>query len=565
MTMSGLLGQTCPVLNTPMNGDINVPVEAAISWDIVTGVTGYKISIGTTPSGTEIINQRAVGSSTSFTPPLGLPENTQIYVTITLFFFDQPDITCTTESFTTEDVVIVPSCSAITNPVNGETNVNSATNLVWDYADKATSYQLAIGTSPGSDDIVNQQDVGNVLSYNPLLDLPASTQIYVRIIPTNENGSAVGCIEETFTTGAIATLPSCAQLISPANGDINVPLTPFLEWTDVADAVGYRVTIGNSPFSSEIVDNVTFPDNSTFVINFEPNRTFFITITPFNAAGDAIGCTQESFSTLLGCGPYFDSVSGELVTHNPEINLPDVIPICSGELPSTYSTMDLADGFRWFKIDQFGNETLISDSPNVDFTDSGDYRYEAYTIISQLGDNIECPTTKLFRVESSGIATITSIQVSEQVNDVNIEINVEGDGDYEFSLNSDGPYQSSNTFQNIPKGQIRVFVRDKNGCGMVEESVEQDLSVEGFPKFFTPNGDGINDFWQYIPSELNDISDLSSIFIYNRYGLLLSQIEPTSLGWDGRFRGNALPASDYWFMAVTKEEKRIKGHFTLKR
>ncbi|MBT8302708.1 MAG: T9SS type B sorting domain-containing protein [Maribacter sp.] len=560
-----VFGQTCPNLTAPLNGSTNVPVDTSISWNFVEGVTGYIVSIGTTSGGTDIINQTQVGSATTFTPPLGLPDNTQIYVTITLFFFDQPNITCTSESFRTEDVTTVPVCTNLNNPINGATNVNGSTNLAWNYAAGATSYDLRIGTSSGSADIFDQ-NVGNVLSYNPAGDFSAGTQIFVTVIPINDNGPATACPEESFTTGAMATLPSCTTMVSPANGAINVPLTPLLEWTNVPDATGYRVTIGNSPFTSEIVDNVIFFTNSTFVINFEPNRTFFITIVPFNAAGDAIGCTQESFSTILGCGPYFDSATGELISLNPEINFPDVISVCGTDESTTVTSTDSADGFYWYKIDSFGNETLISSSSQVTFTESGDYRYEAYNTITQSGNSIECPTSKNFRVEISEVAIINSVDISQNLGDLSVVINVQGIGDYEFAVNnSDGPYQESNVFNAVPAGLVTVFVRDKNGCGITEKTVEQDLTVEGFPKFFTPNGDGVNDFWQFIPPLNTTNTNLNTIFIFDRYGSLLAQIDPSSLGWNGDFNGRPVPASDYWFRAITKDSKELKGHFALKR
>ena len=560
-----VFAQSCPSLTAPLDGSTNVPVDTSISWNFVEGITGYIVSIGTTSGGTDIINQTAVGSATTYTPQLGLPEDTQLYVTITLFFFDQPNITCASETFRTQDVITVPTCTNLNNPLNGATNVNGATNIRWNYASGATSYHLRIGTSAGGTDILDQ-NVGNALSYNPVVDLPASTQIFVSVIPNNENGSANACTEESFTTGAIATLPGCTTMISPANGAINVPLTPLLEWTNVPDATGFRVTIGNSPFTAEILNNVTFFTNSTFVINFEPNRTFFIKITPFNAAGDAIGCIQESFSTILGCGPYFDSVSGELVTINPEINFPEMISICDNEGSSTITTTDVAEGFKWFKVDQFGNETLLSTTAEVLLLEDGDYRYEAYNTISQSGNSIECPTSKIFRVEISEVATITAVDISQNLGNLRVEINVQGIGDYEFAVNNiDGPYQASNVFTGIPSGQVTVFVRDKNGCGITQETVEQDLTVEGFPKFFTPNGDGVNDFWQFIPPINTGSNNLSSIFVFDRFGILLAQIEPTSQGWNGDFNGSPVPASDYWFKAITQDSKELKGHFTLKR
>ena len=162
--------------------------------------------------------------------------------------------------------------------------------------------------------------------------------IHVKPLPT---GTPVGF------TGAVASLPGCTTLVSPLDGEINVPLTPLIEWAAVAGAAGYKVTIGSSPFTTEVLDNVVFSTNSTFVIDFEPNRTFFITIIPFNAAGEAIGCGQESFSTIVGCGPYFDSVTGELIIINPEISFPDTISFCQDELPFLVSSTDTAEEFSW--------------------------------------------------------------------------------------------------------------------------------------------------------------------------------------------------------------------------
>ncbi len=562
--------QVCnsPVLTFPANGAVNVPVNSTITWDRVIGVPGYFISLGTTPGGTEILDQTNVGNTDSYTPPLGLPENTLIYVTIKLFFFDPaiPDLVCPSSTFTTENVTSPPACTIVSNPANGAVNVNIASNISWNYAATATGYRISISTVPGTGNIVNDFNVGNVLSYNPILDLPPSTEIFVQITPFNENGDLSPCPEQSFTTGAVATLPGCTTLINPLNGEINVPLTPLIEWSEVAGAEGYKVTIGSSPFTAEVLDNVVFFTNSTFVIDFEPNRTFFITIIPFNTAGDAIGCTQESFSTIVGCGPYFDSVTGELIIINPEISFPDTISFCEDELPFAVTSTDTAEGFRWFQIDQFGNETLISETSEVSLEETGDYRYEAYNTIVQASGIVECPTSQLFKVVSSEIATINSINITDQGQDISITVDVIGIGDYEYALNDiNGPYQNSNVFDNIPAGSYTVYVRDKNGCGITEERVEQDLTLEGFPKFFTPNGDGVNDFWQFIPTNLTGEININTIHIFDRYGRLLAQINPSSNGWDGNFNGIPLPSSDYWFRAISDSSGQIQGHFALKR
>ncbi len=562
--------QQCPnpVLTSPLNGSVNVPVDSDISWNQVANVPGYIISLGTTPGGVDLLNERFVGSATTYNPPLGLPENTTIYVTITLFNFQSGNdqIRCESESFTTSTLTETPDCAQLAVPADGGTNVNPATNIRWDYVSGATGYRLSLGTTPGGTELLNDEPITDALSYNPVNDLPANSVIYVSLTAYNRLGDASPCSEFSFTTSELAPLPDCTSMIYPSDGETNVPLTPILEWEGIPDATGYRITLGTSPFAADVLDNVTFPPvTQTGILELEANRTFFITIIPFNEAGEAIGCSQESFTTSQGCGPFFDPVSGELMTMNPEIDFPPIIATCEEEFPLVLTSPDMADGYRWFKIDANGNESLISDSDTVILEQTGEYRYEAYTLIPQSG-NLECPSTQNFSVVSSEAPEITSIDVSEQANGLRIVISVSGSGDYEYAIDQiDGPYQQSNLFVNIPYGTRTIYVRDRNGCGIAQEQIVQDLTVEGFPKFFSPNGDGINDLWQYIPPESSGEASLVSIEIYNRYGQLLLSVDPTSRGWDGTVNGSSLPAADYWFRARSSSNRVITGHFSLTR
>lgn len=557
--------QECPDLTNPIQGTNNVPVNTTISWEPVTGVTGYIISIGTTSGGSDIVNQQAVGSSTSYTPPLGLPDNTTLYVTITLFFFDQPDIECSSQSFTTENVTVPPDCTSMINPVNAAVDVAVATNISWSYAYGATGYFITIGTAPGLGNIQNNLDVGNVLFYNPPADFANDTQIFVEITPYNENGNAIGCIEESFTTGNLGTLPDCSTIISPVNGEVNVGLSPFIEWTSVPDATGYIVNIGSTPFNNDVLDAGVFFTNSTFVINFEPNSVYFIEIIPFNAAGEAIGCSQTSFSTILGCGPFFDALTGDLVTLNPELTLPDEIGLCLNETPLTISAPDQAEGYRWYKLNANNDFVVISENITVDIFEVGTYKYEAYNYADGDDGLLECPSEKEFTVVASNIATIIGATVNDGVSGLDIEILVEGIGDYEYALDHpDGPYQDSNLFISADENTSFAFVRDKNGCGIVSINIQNYIPQKGFPKFFTPNNDGFNDYWQYRPNDDDDFI-IQVIYIFDRYGKLLKALNPDSIGWNGRLNDYEIPNSDFWYLAEATNGLQFKGHFTLKR
>ncbi|MCF6182005.1 T9SS type B sorting domain-containing protein, partial [Lutibacter sp.] len=99
-------------------------------------------------------------------------------------------------------------------------------------------------------------------------------------------------------------------------------------------------------------------------------------------------------------------------------------------------------------------------------------------------------------------------------------------------------------------------------------SVAVDVSVIGYPKFFTPNNDGFNDYWNVIGVNSNFYPN-SLIYIYDRFGKLIIKVDPTTQGWDGYFNGTHLPSSDYWFtveLIDSKGSRKIrKGHFSLIR
>ena len=134
--------------------------------------------------------------------------------------------------------------------------------------------------------------------------------------------------------------------------------------------------------------------------------------------------------------------------------------------------------------------------------------------------------------------------------------------DYLYRLD-EGPFQKSPVFENISAGYHSVTVQDVAGCG--NTITKNNILVIDYPKFFTPNSDGYNDVWNIFPLK-NQSS--SKICIYDRYGKLLKEISPKGTGWDGTFKGQLLPATDYWFTVDYEEQgtiKKFKSHFSLKR
>ncbi|WP_052143793.1 T9SS type B sorting domain-containing protein [Wocania ichthyoenteri] len=204
--------------------------------------------------------------------------------------------------------------------------------------------------------------------------------------------------------------------------------------------------------------------------------------------------------------------------------------------------------------------TLLSKASTLTVSTPG-----TYSVTLTKTDGTDCSRTRDIFVNASELAKITyndiTVVDASTNNTITINLNNIGQGDYEFALDDAFSfYQDAPLFENVSAGIHTLYIRDKKGCG----TSSIDISVIGFPKYFTPNGDGVHDFWQ-IEGVSNSFQSNSDIFIYNRYGKLLKQISPNSKGWDGTFNGNMLPVDDYWFSVSLEDGRIFKGHFALKR
>jgi gliding motility-associated-like protein len=190
----------------------------------------------------------------------------------------------------------------------------------------------------------------------------------------------------------------------------------------------------------------------------------------------------------------------------------------------------------------------------LNINEQGEYTVEVTTVSG-------CSRTRTIRVTASDRAVIESISVVDLSDSNTISIVASGKGVYEYSLNEPfGPFQSSPIFENAPIGIHEVYVNDKNGCGTISKTI----AVVGAPKFFTPNGDGYNDFWN-VKGLNTALNKNSIIYIFDRYGKLMKQILPTNMGWDGTLNGIEVPADDYWYTVKLEDGRETKGHFSLKR
>ncbi len=462
-------------------------------------------------------------------------------------------------------------CSRMSSPRNNDIDVPVESEIRWTPLNGIIGYVVSLGTTPGGEDIVNRRSSGLNNYFIPELGLPPDTVIYITISYFKEGQPYTTCAIESFRTEAITTPPECTFLTEPLGNTSNIAAESNIKWAYAPSATGYLLSIGSASGQGDIIDRYDVGN----VLSYDPpnglpaDGPVYITIIPYNDIGMASSCLEENFDTtsvVMDCGPVFDPVSGQYITPSPTINIPDQVSICNNQSSLIMESDDQADGYRWYKVLPDGTESLLSNTNSVQLTEIGSYRYEAYNTIVLATTSYECSNTKIFSVVASELAIIKSVDEFLGDGGRKIIVNTEGIGVYEYSLDHpQGPYQSIGTFNNVSNDFHTIYIRDKNGCGMTSVQIQQELSGDDFPKFFTPNGDNYNDFWQYIPPQNAHEIKVEVIHIYDRYGILIAQLDPKSRGWDGNFNGSPLPASDYWFRALASNKKVVRGHFALMR
>ena len=291
-----------------------------------------------------------------------------------------------------------------------------------------------------------------------------------------------------------------------------------------------------------------------------------VTITYYPSNQDALLEQNPLVSPFTNTSPYSQIVYARAEDDNacygisqlllkvnplPILDQDQSLIYCLDTYPSTISlNAGVVGGTTGLTFQWSNGET----SQNIQVNQAG-----VYTITVQNSNG--CSQSRQITVVDSEIATISNIAVTDASEFNSIAVSVSGDGDYEFSLDNPlGPYQDLGSFQDVLPGLHTVYVIDKNGCGITQEMV----SVIGFMKFFTPNDDGFNDTWQIIGVSAQFQPD-SKVFIYDRYGKLITQISPLQGGWNGKYNGYNMPASDYWFHATLQDGRVFKGHFSLVR
>ncbi|GAA4273929.1 T9SS type B sorting domain-containing protein [Aquimarina gracilis] len=459
-------------------------------------------------------------------------------------------------------------------------DIHGTASPVWE------QYALVFQTLPGQTSVILKMlnngggGCGNDLAIDDIIFRACGDRIM--LADTFNNTNILSACEENA--------PLSVELT--ANPDFSVYSTHAYQWQESMDGVtwidivgetnstyifspifgttSYRVKVAEDPINLSNPKCNALSDVFEVIIEGKPNAP--TSMGDVSLCADNPGGVLVSVSKGITANWYDAPVGGNLLQAESPFYETKISGTYYAEavtkIPGCFSDTRTAVSITYFDLPVVEDESLT-------FCEGQSISLSAgITNASYLWDTGE--TTKEIVVASPGTYTVVvtngngcsgtkTIQLSQIDNPVidrvvsdhrDLTILTLNSGDFEYSLNG-LIYQETPFFENLRGGAYNAFVRSRSGC----DEVQLRFIHLVIPRFFTPNGDGINDGFSLEGAEFVDFFKIS---IFDRASRLLFQSTAKNFSWDGMFNNRLLPSSSYWYR-IEIEQNVVKGYFTLIR
>lgn len=439
------------------------------------------------------------------------------------------------------------------SPTNG--NLLLANSTTFTLTNIGTYYAEAVTTSSGCRS--NTRTAVTLLpaisvTYSGPTTLCTNTNTAISLVASDVNATLNWTASSTdvtgFSNGSGTNINQTLQYNGTTSGTVTYVVTPILN-----GCAGTPETIVVTVTPATNITLVFPPITTTYCLNATPeilpsssSNTAPITGTwsPSTIDTSTSGTTTYTFTPQVGsCQNILPYQINITVGNNFSPDFPSTISLCSGETPPILATTS-------------PNGISGTWSPTViDNLTSGNY-----TFTPNLGSCAN-PQTIAVTILESQLQSFSYSVSGAFTDNQSITITAIPSANYYYQLDN-GALQESPIFENVSPGNHIITVLDRNGCGYF---LSEEVLILNYPNYFTPNNDGINDFWTISGMSIFENWKIS---IFDRFGKLITQLSSSNLAWDGTFNGSKLPSTDYWFLIEYEEDgirKSFRSNFSLIR
>ncbi|SFN50453.1 Por secretion system C-terminal sorting domain-containing protein [Bizionia echini] len=165
-----------------------------------------------------------------------------------------------------------------------------------------TNWQSLISVDDTDFTFVDIENCATASTTLPMGTIASGEDVQIRASAINTSGVRLYFVIDNLSITQVAdTVPNCdATLISPANGSTTADSDTTLTWTAATGlATGYKVSVGTTMGGTEVVNEATTTETSYSLSGLSYETLYYVNIVPFNSFGDAMTCTEESFTTRV--------------------------------------------------------------------------------------------------------------------------------------------------------------------------------------------------------------------------------------------------------------------------
>ena len=344
--------------------------------------------------------------------------------------------------------------------------------------------------------------------------------------------SLSGCDSILITTLTLLPLPGSTQVINICKGD--------------------SISIGNNTYSQAGVytDTITTAGGCKELLLTNLTTTFFEdSISAFICAGDTF---QIGSNTYTQAGIYTDTLASafgcdSVITLN--------LNVTAAATSLTTALICEGDSFM------FGN---------INYTQAGVFTQAIPT------SGCDSIATLQLSVTPLPVVTLTVSADTVQVGDtVLLTAAATQQANYFWSGNAvfSNPNAAANTAVINNSAWIYVLTTNVDGCSSLDSvfiNIQKsagdtcDNATLFIPNVFTPNQDGVNDFFEIMVDDI----EVNNVKIFNRWGEQLFETSNVKQSWDGSFKGNKCSAGVYFYSVqyincVDGSRQKRNGNFSL--